>query len=172
MDQLDLTDEEFLNSKDKIKLPSNFEERFLALLNELEETTNEFFTITIKQSGSNNEFKIKPFDQRSGYVISDMKTNYEGLNGTYPNFESINQKTVELMFGDLRQPDEKTWKCPKCGKNEKNHLSDPLCQFCKYHLDTIWNDVLFSLESQTVYSSSGSGSVSICHPIGKIQIQK
>lgn len=161
-----------------IDLPADFKDRLLFLLEELEKETGEFFTLTVNKIGVYNSLALKPFEERSNYLIQNMKPEYESLNGIYPNLDAIKEKILKLKFGDSLCENDKMWKCPNCGqiKDERRSngatiISTVLCQFCYYNYKSIWDYIGFSLKSRMVYKNYG-GSVSICHPIGVILIQK
>jgi len=169
-----------LNSKTQTELPEGFEEKFLNLLNEMEHLTNKAFTLTIHELGSMDSLKIKPFETRPGYIVSNMKDKYKDLNGEYNSVDEIKQKIMKLKYKNVIHPDGKSWICPKCNNDSPNKSYKPInefcayrdcCQFCGSVFNSMWDNVSISLEHQEIYTSCG-GSLSICHPIGKISIKK
>lgn len=105
---------------------------------------------------------------------------YEALNGTYLNYQDIEQKLLELRYpGSKLTPWEEfyIWTCPKCGKGEKTQGTSvtrnlvqwqAICYFCRYHANSIWDDVVIRLATQRISLSDGGTNVEVLRPIGKI----
>lgn len=168
-------------------IPIDYERRFLALLEEMEEATRAHFTVSIRQAGSDHKLTLKPFDQREQYSVFEMKERYAALNGLYPSMDALNQTILKLKYGASLQPGHTIWLCPACGKGEKeweeaapyetersNRASTSIfdiCQFCNHQLPSLWNDIGFCLDSGTVYTGN-TRSIFIRESIGKITIVK
>ena len=123
----------------------------------------------------------------SKYVVQNMKPAYKELEGTYDSVIDIKRKICQLQYKDMLIGDlewvinddfyddgyfKGNFKCPKCAK-EDNPVAFECCQNrkCYYSNESIWRNVEFDLNSpKEIYTCKG-GSLSICHPIGKIVSQ-
>lgn len=182
--------EQVLQTKDRVTLPVELEQQLLSLLNWLEQTTGEVYQLTLHQPNAKKNLVLKPLNQRPCYQVSDMKAEYQELNGAYASFQALEQAIRRFRFTvdehSLLTADEKYWQCPKCGKGPEELLQvhdhkvicrntaeygwyDTNCQFCQYELKSKWHLVQLSPDSNMIYLG-GHGRVIFPHPIGKLTI--
>ncbi len=161
-------------------LPDSFSVQFQQLLTQLEKETGKIYKINLREAGKNKDLIFGDLTQRGPYRVSEMITDYEALNGTYPTYDDVQRKILELCLpGSKLTPWKEfyTWTCPKCGKDVEDQgtwvkrnvaQSRAICYFCRHHMSSIWDDVVIRLETQTISLSDGGSSVVILRPIGKI----
>jgi hypothetical protein len=173
--------------KKKTTIPAAQEEILTYILEKLEVETGSKYMMSIREIHTCESLEIKSFSQRDKYIISQMKTNYEELNGEYDSIIDIKKKLKELEYKNLiSQPDDDfnhkksngtankdqfrfLWVCPNC-KYDKNHTYNEACQKdCGYTHASSWGQVFFNLEQGEIYISYG-GAKSIKHPIGKLDM--
>jgi len=173
-------DRVFHNRRGKTEIPAEFAGRLMAVLSEIEEATKERFQLTLRMAHSDSEIILNPFEERGPFAVSEMRPGYEGLNGVYANMDAVRETVLRLRYGTYLQPDLATWACPKCGISRTEEpckrnftltsVYGDICQFCHHTFTSVWDKVDFCLSNGLVYKGGG-GSLSICHPIGKITLQ-
>jgi hypothetical protein len=162
------------------KMPREFEERLRSLLADLEADTGAKYMLTVHRAGADSDLVIGAFDTRTGLVIADMRPGYEALNGVYDDMAAIDERVLELKYGDMRQPRSTYWRCPRCNRGESgpgdgnyNYASISVyadsCLFCPYWFTSVWNRLAFDVARGVVYTISG-GTLSICHTQGSISL--
>jgi hypothetical protein len=163
----------------KTNVPPKFLNKFINLLEELEKEMNTMYRISIQEIGCGTDVVLKPFEDRTRYIVEQMDSQYKDLEGEYKTVDGIYTKIHELKYKNLlnspltwKKSDyggycEGTWKCPKCNKND-NPVAFECCQRgCHYTVESIWQDIIIDVKNQSIYVRNG-GSISICHPIGKV----
>ncbi len=155
-------------------VPATYQEKFLTLLNELENETGKSYVCELKGLSCNRPMRIKPFDKRGKYVIYNMAEGYQEIEGEYANVNEIKEKIQQLQYEGLHLPSE-GWKCPKC-ECDKNYYGNELCQGscrlnndCHYRHQSKWDMVEAYPSSQKIYRSSG-GSIGMLTPLGDLKV--
>lgn len=177
-----------IGTKKDTFVPDQYINYFSDVLDKLEQETGKLYSLSIQEIGCHHPMTLKSFDERSKYVVSDMKSKYKELEGEYSCVIDIKKRIINLLYGDLLvDPSNLTWhlsinnpmdgfisgkwQCPECGY-PSNYVGNELCQarvqnICRYIHKSIWYDVKICVKNQEVYQCGG-GSLSICHPLGKI----
>jgi hypothetical protein len=147
---------------------------------ELENLTGKKYEISIRELGK-NPLNVTPFDKRNSiYIVSNMKKEYEDLNGIYENCNQIDSKIEEFVIKEITDnimiiDNKKIWNCRKCncfGKQFQNnisynHLDNLICQNCYNVYSSKWKFVKSYPSSNQIAITYG-GSISPIIKIGDL----
>jgi hypothetical protein len=78
------------------EIPDPYREKFMNLLELLEQETGKMYTLEVRIHGANHPLKFKPFNMRNKYIVSDMKAEFQDLEGEYRSGNEIESKIKEL----------------------------------------------------------------------------
>ena len=170
-----------MTSQERTTIPEEFLAELEQFNRKLEQVTGKQYQLTVHEYGScsNTGLVVCPFENRSKYIVHDMKNECKDLEGEYSSVAQVKSKIKELQFKGVEMVDQNCWKCPKCGQygkqmNEnyfgKNSIHNSLCQNCHYCHRNIWEIAMIDVLSGHIYTSGG-GSISICKTIGLIRFE-
>jgi len=163
------------------EIPTEYRNRFTALLGEMEQATGEHFQLSFRMAGCEKDLSLNAFETRAPFLVSEMRPGYEGLNGVHASLQALRETVLRLKYGLSLDPGMETWTCPQCGQSRKEregckminhattHVFADVCRFCQHSSISIWNGFGVCLHSTIVYTS-GRDPSSIGRPIGKITI--
>ncbi len=168
-----------------INLDENIEQEFVNIINKLESQTGKLYQVILQENGTpiNNDRVIKPFQNRSTFLIYDLLPEYADLAGTYHSYAEIENK-LKLLYVYFAKsykqhpdnPNTYIWECPSCstyGDGEYsiyNSSGNSICQSegCNFWVHSKYENVVVNLHNGLVFKSGGS--ISLCKTIGKVKI--
>lgn len=78
-------------------LPKDYKNKFISLLDELEQKTGNLYQLDIQQFNVTEKITLNEFSSRSCQVeVYNMIHPYQKLNGIYPNLSAVNEKIKQL----------------------------------------------------------------------------
>lgn len=175
-----------------VKLPDKYRNKFIALIDEMEEELHEPVFIQVKVGTRTNFTEIYPTKERQRlFYVAMTDDNLTDLNGKYSSVAAIKHRIMELIIKDIASTKITIvsngntiyyWKCPYCESYGTKHQTNKLqikyrggskCGNCKrrvdlsskYHNLKVFPDLgCIGIES--------SGSIDILDQRGKLTIEK
>lgn len=154
-------------------LPKDYKNKFISLLDELEQKTGNLYQLDIQQFNVTEKITLNEFSSRSCQVeVYNMIHPYQKLNGIYPNLSAVNEKIKQLH--NMEKEKRQSLFQPCRYETEYNAT----CYNCQnatyfYHEENEWTFIVVDKFTDNIYTKTGDiGMISMVKSCGTYRFIK